>query len=328
MPDDSTFGPERLQASCCIAGGGPAGMMLGLLLARAGVDVRRPREARRLPARLPRRHDPPVDARGDARARAPRRVPASCPHQEAPQLTGVVRRRGGPDRRLLPPADALPVHRLHAAVGLPRLPRRARAGAIPRSACGCAPRSPTSSRRTAASSGVRATTADGPLEVRADLDRRRGRARTRRSATRAGLAVEDLGAPMDVLWLRLSRQPDDPRAALGPLRPGPDLRDDQPRRLLAVRLRHPQGRRRRDPCGGASTRSAAEIAATRAVPARPRRRAARLGRRQAADRRGRSPPRWYAPACSASATRRTRCRRSAASASTSRSRTPSRRQTS
>src|ERR1700722_8122416 len=28
-----------LQTSCCIAGGGPAGMMLGFLLARAGVDV-------------------------------------------------------------------------------------------------------------------------------------------------------------------------------------------------------------------------------------------------------------------------------------------------
>ena len=30
---------EVLRARCCIAGGGPAGMMLGLLLARAGVDV-------------------------------------------------------------------------------------------------------------------------------------------------------------------------------------------------------------------------------------------------------------------------------------------------
>ena len=28
-----------LQTKCCIAGGGPAGMMLGFLLARAGVDV-------------------------------------------------------------------------------------------------------------------------------------------------------------------------------------------------------------------------------------------------------------------------------------------------
>ncbi|HEY7533826.1 MAG TPA: FAD-dependent monooxygenase, partial [Nitrospiraceae bacterium] len=30
---------EALSVQCCIAGGGPAGMMLGLLLARAGVDV-------------------------------------------------------------------------------------------------------------------------------------------------------------------------------------------------------------------------------------------------------------------------------------------------
>src|SRR5438067_1872634 len=31
--------PKRMQAACCIAGGGPAGMMFGVLLARAGVDV-------------------------------------------------------------------------------------------------------------------------------------------------------------------------------------------------------------------------------------------------------------------------------------------------
>src|SRR5512147_959863 len=30
---------ERVQVRCCIVGGGPAGMMLGFLLARAGVDV-------------------------------------------------------------------------------------------------------------------------------------------------------------------------------------------------------------------------------------------------------------------------------------------------
>ena len=30
---------EKLETSCCIAGGGPAGMMLGFLLARAGIDV-------------------------------------------------------------------------------------------------------------------------------------------------------------------------------------------------------------------------------------------------------------------------------------------------
>src|SRR5437588_4293044 len=31
--------PEQVRARCCVAGGGPAGMMLGFLLARAGVDV-------------------------------------------------------------------------------------------------------------------------------------------------------------------------------------------------------------------------------------------------------------------------------------------------
>src|ERR1700712_4358859 len=33
------MGVESVSTQCCIAGGGPAGMMLGLLLARAGVDV-------------------------------------------------------------------------------------------------------------------------------------------------------------------------------------------------------------------------------------------------------------------------------------------------
>lgn len=30
---------ETIETQCCIVGGGPAGMMLGFLLARAGVDV-------------------------------------------------------------------------------------------------------------------------------------------------------------------------------------------------------------------------------------------------------------------------------------------------
>src|ERR1700739_1854575 len=30
---------ERLTVQCCIAGGGPAGLMLGFLLARAGIEV-------------------------------------------------------------------------------------------------------------------------------------------------------------------------------------------------------------------------------------------------------------------------------------------------
>ena len=57
--------------------------------------------------------------------------------------------------------------------------------------------------------GVQAATQDGPLEVRADLV---VGADGRHSAVRAaaGMTVEELGAPIDVLWFRLSRRRDDP----------------------------------------------------------------------------------------------------------------------
>src|SRR5262249_46390215 len=62
--------------------------------------------------------------------------------------------------------------------------------------------------------GVRAETPAGPLEVRADLivgaD---GRPSTVRE--RAGLTVEDVGAPMDVLWFRLPRVAGDPEQPAG-----------------------------------------------------------------------------------------------------------------
>jgi 2-polyprenyl-6-methoxyphenol hydroxylase-like FAD-dependent oxidoreductase len=57
--------------------------------------------------------------------------------------------------------------------------------------------------------GVRATTPEGPLEVRAKLtvgcDGRKSTVRAK-----AGLEVEDIGAPIDVFWMRVSRRPDDP----------------------------------------------------------------------------------------------------------------------
>jgi len=65
--------------------------------------------------------------------------------------------------------------------------------------------------------GVKAATQDGPLEVRADLvvgcD---GRTSTVRAAS--GLAVRDLGSPIDVLWFRLSKRAGDPGQVLGRLR--------------------------------------------------------------------------------------------------------------
>jgi len=59
--------------------------------------------------------------------------------------------------------------------------------------------------------GVRAMTPAGPLEIRADLvvgaDGRHSVVREK-----AGLAVIETGAPMDVLWMRVPRKPDDPDA--------------------------------------------------------------------------------------------------------------------
>jgi len=62
--------------------------------------------------------------------------------------------------------------------------------------------------------GVRANAPDGPLEIRADLivgcDGRNSTVRER-----AGLMVEDFGAPMDVLWFRLPKKATDPAETMG-----------------------------------------------------------------------------------------------------------------
>ena len=62
--------------------------------------------------------------------------------------------------------------------------------------------------------GVRATSPEGTVEIRSALtvgaDGRRSIVRAR-----AGLEVMDLGAPMDVLWMRMSRHPTDPGQTLG-----------------------------------------------------------------------------------------------------------------
>ena len=67
--------------------------------------------------------------------------------------------------------------------------------------------------------GVCAKTPEGEIEIRADLvvgtD---GRHSTTRE--RAGFHVDDLGAPMDVLWFRLSRRPDDESETFGHIEAG------------------------------------------------------------------------------------------------------------
>jgi len=67
--------------------------------------------------------------------------------------------------------------------------------------------------------GVRAKTPDGKIEMRAHLvfgaDGRSSRARER-----AGLEVREYGAPIDVLWMRIPKHDDDPQQSLGFFRHG------------------------------------------------------------------------------------------------------------
>src|SRR6185369_9425295 len=62
--------------------------------------------------------------------------------------------------------------------------------------------------------GVRARTPEHEIEVRANLvigaDGRKSVVREQ-----AGLVVESLGAPIDVLWFRISRRPNDPGQVMG-----------------------------------------------------------------------------------------------------------------
>jgi 2-polyprenyl-6-methoxyphenol hydroxylase-like FAD-dependent oxidoreductase len=70
--------------------------------------------------------------------------------------------------------------------------------------------------------GVCATAASGPASIRADLViAADGRHSTLRRA--AGLEVEDFAAPMDVLWFKLARRPDDQSAVLGRIEAGQAL---------------------------------------------------------------------------------------------------------
>ena len=75
--------------------------------------------------------------------------------------------------------------------------------------------------------GVRAQTPDGEIEIRADLvvgcDGRHSIVREK-----GGFASDDYGAPMDVMWFRLSRKPSRFRGDLRTYRGRPDDGDAQP----------------------------------------------------------------------------------------------------
>jgi 2-polyprenyl-6-methoxyphenol hydroxylase-like FAD-dependent oxidoreductase len=201
-----------LETTCCIAGGGPAGMVLGFLLARAGVDV----------VVLEKHGDFLRDFRGDTIHPSTLEILHELgllgeflqrPHQEARQISGVI----GDEEIPIADFTHLPTHCKFIAF----MPQWDFLDFIAEQAR----RYPTFRLLMHAEVtqllrdgdrvvGVHAETPDGPLDVRAELTfGTDGRHSTVRA--RAGLDVEDVGAPMDVLWMRLSRAPGDPEQPLG-----------------------------------------------------------------------------------------------------------------
>jgi 2-polyprenyl-6-methoxyphenol hydroxylase-like FAD-dependent oxidoreductase len=203
---------ERAPLACCIAGGGPAGVMLGFLLARAGVSV----------LVLEKHADFFRDFRGDTVHPSTLELMHELgildgflerPHQEATRITGQV----GGETVTLADFSHLPTHcRFIAFVPQWDFLDFIAGQAQRYSGFGLRMRTEVTDLLTEGERivGVRARSPDGPLEIRADLvvgaDGRHSTVRER-----AGLTVEDLGAPMDVLWMRLSRRPGDPDQPLG-----------------------------------------------------------------------------------------------------------------
>jgi 2-polyprenyl-6-methoxyphenol hydroxylase-like FAD-dependent oxidoreductase len=196
----------ELTTTCCIAGGGPAGMMLGYLLARAGVDV----------VVLEKHADFLRDFRGDTVHPSTLEVMHELgllddflkrPHQELQRLAAQV----GDDMIHAADFSRLPL----VAKFVVLMPQwdflnflADKAKAFPSFRLMMCAEAVELIRDGDRVSGVVAKTPDGEVRIAAALvvgaDGRHSTIRER-----AGFDVEDIGAPMDVLWLRLPRLPTD-----------------------------------------------------------------------------------------------------------------------
>ncbi|HTU69315.1 MAG TPA: FAD-dependent oxidoreductase [Candidatus Baltobacteraceae bacterium] len=203
---------RRLDVRACIVGGGPAGVVLGYLLARAGHSV----------AILEKHVDFLRDFRGDTVHPSTMTVLDELglldeflrqPHSEIRQIAGHV----GKDTIVIGDFSHVPAKTKFLAI-MPQwdflnfLSSKARAH--PGFALLMKTEATDVIRDGTRVAGVRAKDEQGELEIHADVvvacD---GRTSTMRSVV--GEKPRDLGAPMDVFWMRLSRRPGDRNAALG-----------------------------------------------------------------------------------------------------------------
>jgi len=205
------------EVRCCIVGGGPAGMMLGYLLGRAGIAV----------VVLEKHADFFRDFRGDTVHPSTLEVMdelglidgfLKLPHQRLQKMDGLF--DGTPVRI----ADLSRLHTKYPFIAfmpqwdflnfLREAGRRFASLEVMMST-----EAVDLIRRGETVAGVRAKTPDGLIEIEADLtiacDGRHSTVRER-----AGLAVEEIGAPMDVLWFRAGRKPGETENVFARVEPG------------------------------------------------------------------------------------------------------------